>query len=44
MSNDTAAVLFAAVTAAEDRARANHEAGICHLDEWSCTFCEEEGS
>jgi len=35
--------LIAAVTAAEDRARANHEAGICHLDEWTCSACEEEG-
>lgn len=34
--------IIAAIAAAEDQARANHDAGICHLDEWSCSHCEAE--
>lgn len=35
--------LLAAVTQAEDRAMADHVAGVCHLSEWSCSACEVEG-
>jgi hypothetical protein len=33
---------IAAIEAAEQQARAEHEAGTCHLSEWSCSHCEAE--
>ena len=29
-----------AVEAAEQRALADHQAGVCHPSEWSCSHCE----
>ena len=29
-----------AVAAAEREAREAHDAGTCHLSEWSCSYCE----
>lgn len=31
---------LAAIEAAEAAALAAHEAGTCHLSEWSCSYCE----
>ena len=33
-----------AVAAAEAEALRLHEAGECHLSEWSCTTCEQEAA
>lgn len=35
---------IAAVAAAEAEVQAQHEAGTCHLSEWSCSYCEAEES
>ena len=32
---------IAAIAAAEAQARADHERGVCHLSEWSCSPCQE---
>lgn len=32
--------IFDAIAAAEAQASTDHEAGTCHLSEWSCSFCE----
>jgi hypothetical protein len=32
--------LVVAVERAEAEAFARHEAGTCHLSEWSCSYCE----
>jgi hypothetical protein len=32
-----------AIEAAEAEALRQHNAGTCHLSEWSCSWCEEEG-
>lgn len=32
--------LVAAVEAAEAEALRQHQAGTCHLSEWSCSYCE----
>lgn len=37
---DAVALLVAAVTAAEADARRQHDEGLCHLSEWSCSHCE----
>ena len=29
--------------AAELQARIDHDNGVCHLSEWSCSYCEREG-
>lgn len=34
----------AAVARAEAEALRAHEAGTCHLSEWSCTACEQEAA
>jgi hypothetical protein len=31
---------FAAIDAAYAQALAEHNAGTCHLSEWSCSYCE----
>ena len=33
-----------AVLRAEAEALRAHEAGTCHLSEWSCTACEQEAA
>ena len=33
-----------AVADAEAEALRAHEAGTCHLSEWSCTACEQEAA
>lgn len=33
-----------ALEAAELQARIDHENGVCHLSEWSCSLCELESS
>lgn len=33
--------LFDALAGAEAEAARRHEAGACHLSEWSCSLCEE---
>lgn len=32
--------IAAAIAAAEAQARAEHDAGTCHLSEFSCSHCE----
>lgn len=34
--------IFDAISAAEAQARAEHDAGTCHLSEWSCSHCGDE--
>lgn len=34
--------MFAAIDRAYAEARARHEAGTCHLSEWSCSYCEAQ--
>jgi hypothetical protein len=34
--------LHEAIASAEAQARAEHDSGICHLSEWSCSYCESE--
>ena len=34
--------IAAAIAAAEAEARRQHDAGTCHLSEWSCSHCEGE--
>ena len=34
--------IFAAIDRAYAEALARHEAGTCHLSEWSCSYCEQE--
>lgn len=42
MTTTPADLLLDAVTSAEAQALAAHEAGTCHLSEWSCSHCEAE--
>ena len=35
--------MFAVIDRAYADAQAAHEAGTCHLSEWSCSHCEVEG-
>ena len=30
-----------AIDAAYSQAEADHQAGVCHLSEWSCSYCEK---
>lgn len=34
--------LTTAIDRAEAQAHADHDAGTCHLSEWSCSWCEGE--
>ena len=36
------ALLDAQIAKAQTEARRQHEAGTCHLSEWSCSHCEDD--
>ena len=44
VSPNVAGRVSAAVLRAEAEALRAHEAGTCHLSEWSCTACEQEAA
>lgn len=42
MPQEPQVTIHEAIAAAEARAQEAHDAGICHLDEFSCSACERE--
>ena len=39
-TTEAASALHAAIAGAESEAQAAHDAGVCHLSEFSCSACE----